>query len=84
MIPKTKFNLDDVVYSKSVQELTELYPDYNWCGLDIDIYVVLCTFIDNYSKDKRCLLQWGENDKKTGLPKVTTDWERLLVKIGVL
>lgn len=81
---KTKFNLDDVVYSKSAQELAELYPDYNWRGLDIDIYVVLCTFIDNYSKDRRCLLQWGEKDKKTDLPKVTTCWERLLVKIGVL
>ena len=81
---KTKFNLDDVVYSKPAGELMEMYPNYKWAELDIDIYVVLCTFIDDYSKNRRCLLQWGENDKKTGLPKVTTCWERLLVKIGVL
>jgi len=79
----SKFKIGDVVYS-SMKHLAKWYPGHNWQLLDVDLYVVIDTFIDEYSDRPRCLLQWDEADKKTGLPKYTTYWERLLVKIGEL
>jgi len=80
---KTKFKKGDVVYS-TYESIANRYPNYCWDELDIEFLVVVETFLDSYSDEPRCLLQWDEPDKKTGLPRLTTGWEYLLVKIGEL
>jgi len=71
---KAKFKKGDVVY----YEMDSVIP------FGFDLLVVVETFLSDYSKDPFCLLQWGEPDKKTGLPRLITCWEHLLVKIGEL
>ena len=68
---KTKFKKGDVVYIDDI------------C-FEFVLLVIINTYLTEYSDKHMCLLQWNEVDKKTGLPRLTTCWEHLLVKIGEL